>query len=191
MNSTKSASLTPPRPWFQRRSTWHAAGKTENVKCTWLLDTGSDVTCLSSRLPGIDKWHLNPPQIAPSSASGTTLHCIGEIVTNSEIGYVSKHNVRLLVIQDLSVPTILGMDTLQSFGSFGVDWVHQTPTLGIAKSILKKRSHGSVLSPVVVSLTSDQIIPLHSQCFVYAGAMEYRLYDQDVLFSPFVDKINR
>ena len=165
------------------------AGKTDNVRCTWLLDTGSDVTCLSSRLPGIEKWHLNPLQSAPSSAKGTPLHCIGEIVTNIKIGHVSKHSVLSRVIQNLDVPAILGMDTLRSSRSFGIDGVHQTLTLGDAKLILEKRSHGSVLSPVVVSPISDQVIPPRSQSFVDARATDYRLCDQDILFSPFVDEM--
>ena len=190
-NSTKSASIVPQCPWSQRRSTLHVAGKIGNVKCTWLLDTGSDVTCISSRLPGIEKWQLNPPQSVPAAANGNSLRCLGEIVTSIEIGHVVKHNVRLLVIQNLNVPAILGMDTLQKFGSFGIDWTHRTLTLGDAKLLLDKRCHGSVLSPVVVSLISDHIIPPRSQCFVHAGSTDYGPGTQDALFSPLTDKMAR
>ena len=114
-NSTECASFVPRRPWSQRRSTLHVTGKIENVKCTWLLDTGSDVSCVSSRLPGIEKWNLNPQQIVSAAANGIPLRCLGEIVTNIDIGHVSKHNVRLLVIQNLNVPAILVMDTLAKF----------------------------------------------------------------------------
>lgn len=188
-NSTNSASFVPQRPWSQRRCTLHVKGKIENVKCTWLLDTGSDVTCVSSRLPGIEKWNLTPPQSVPAAANGSPLRCLGEIVTNIEIGHVSKQNVRLLVIQNLNVPAILGMDTLAKFGSFGIDWARQTLTLGDAKLIVEKRSHGSVLSPVVVSLISDHVIPPRSQCFVHAGTIDYGPCDKDALFSPFMDKM--
>ena len=68
-------------------------------------------------------------------------------------------------------------------------WVNQILTLGDAKLILVKRGHGSVLSPVVVSPISDQVIPPRSQCFVYAEATDYGLCDQDILFSAFVDKM--
>ena len=190
-NSTKSASIVPQCPWSQRRSTLHVAGKIGNVKCTWLLDTGSDVTCISSRLPGIEKWQLNPLQSVPAAANGNSLRCLGEIVTSIEIGHVVKHNVRLLVIQNLNVPAILGMDTLQKFGSFGIDWTHRTLTLGDAKLLLDKRCHGSVLSPVVVSLISDHIIPPRSQCFVHAGSTDYGPGTQDALFSPLTDKMAR
>ena len=191
-NSTKRASVAPQCPWSQRRSTLHVAGKIENVKCTRLLDTGSDVTCISSRLPGVEKWQLNPPHSVPAAANGNPLRCLGEIVTSIEIGHVVKHNVRLLVIQNLNVPAILGMDTLQKFGSFGsFDWTHLTRTLGDAKLLLDKRCHGSVLSPPVVSLISDHVIPPRSQCFVHAGSADYGPDNQDALFSPFMDKMAR
>ena len=156
---------------------------------TWLWDTGSDVTCVSSRLPGVEKWKLTPHQSAPSTANGSPLQCLGKITTNIEIGHVSKSNIRLLVIKNLNVPAILGMDTLETFGSFGTDWTHKTLTLGDAKLVLEKCSHGSVLSPVVVSLISNHTIPLRSQCFVLAGTSDYSQCDQDALFSPFNDKL--
>ena len=190
-NRNKSAPFLPQRPWSQRRSTLHVLGKVNKVKCTWLLDTGSDVTCVSSRLPGVEKWKLTSPQSAPSTANGSPLQCLGEITTNIEIGHVSKSNIRLLVIQNLNVPAILGMDTLEKFGSFGIDWTHKTLTLGDAKLVLEKRSHGSVLSPVFVYLISNHTIPPRSQCFVLAGTSDYGPCDQDALFSPFNDKLAR
>ena len=111
-HSTESASCIPQRPWSQRRSTLHVAGNVANVKCTWLLDTGADVTCISSRLPGIEKWQLSPPQSVPAAANRSPLRYVGEIVTSIEIGHVFKHNIRLLVIKNLNVPAILGMDIL-------------------------------------------------------------------------------
>ena len=42
-----------------------------------------------------------------------------------------------------------------------------------------------MLSPVVVSLISDRVIPPRSQCFVHASTTD----DQDALFSPFMDKM--
>lgn len=57
--------------------------------------------------------------------------------------------------------------------------------------ILEKHSHGFVLSPVVVSLISDQVIPPHSQCFVHAVATDYGPCDQDVLFFSFMHKMAR
>ena len=80
-----------------------------------------------------------------------SLQCLGEIAASIEIGHVLKTNIRLLV-KNLNAPAILGMDTLEQFGSFGTDWTNKTLTLGGAKLVLEKRSHGSVLSPVVVSL---------------------------------------
>ena len=83
------------------------------------------------------------------------------------------------------------MDTLEQFGPFDIDWANKTLTLGEAKLVLEKRSHGSVLSPVVISLISNHIIPPRSQCFVLAGSSDVSTHDQDVLFSPFNDKLAR
>ena len=68
---------------------------------------------------------------------------------------------------------------------------HRTLTLGEAKLVLEKRSHGSVLSPVVVSLISNHTIPPGSQCFVLAGTSDASTHDQDVLLSPSNDKLAR
>jgi predicted aspartyl protease len=114
-NTNNSAPFLPKRPWSQRRSTLHVLGKVNKIKCAWLLDTGSDVTCVSSRLPGVEKWKLTPPQSVPSTANGSPLQCLGEITANIEIGHVSKTNIRLLVIENLNAPAILGMDTLEKF----------------------------------------------------------------------------
>ena len=169
----------------------HVLGKVNKIKCTWLLDTGSDVTFVSSRLLGVGKWKLTTPQSVPSTANGSPLQCLGEITASIEIGHVSKTNIRLLVIKNLNTPAILGMDTLEQFGSFCIDWTNKTLTLGEAKVVLEKHSHGSVFSPVVVSLISNHTIPPRSQCFVLAGSSDVSTHDQDVLFSPFNDKLAR
>ena len=92
---------------------------------------------------------IDPTPKCPINANGSLLQCLGEITASIEIGHVSKTNIRLLVIKNLNAPAILGMDTLEQFGSFGIDWTNKTLTLGEAKLVLEKRSHGSVLSPVV------------------------------------------
>ena len=102
-----------------------------------------------------------------------------------------KTNIRLLVIKNLNAPAILGMDTLEKFGSFRIDWTNKTCTLGNSKLVLEKRTHGSVLSPVIVSLISKHTIHPRSQCFVLAGTSDSGRCDHDVLFSPFNDKMAR
>ena len=117
------------RPWTQGRSTLHVLGSAGGIRCTWLVDTGSDITCVNSKLPGIAKLKLSPPKSVPAAANGSPLGCIGEIVTNIQIGHVSKDNVRVLVIPNLNTPAILGMDCLETFGTFGIDWAYYVPWL--------------------------------------------------------------
>ena len=72
----------------------------------------------------------------------------------------------MLVIQNLNPSAILGINTLEKFASFGIDWSNQTLKLSDSRIILEKRRHGSALSPTVVSLVADHVIPVRSQCFV-------------------------
>ena len=72
-------------------------------------------------MSGVDKWKLTPTQSVPSTAIGSRLQCLGEITADIEIGHAFKSNVRLLVIKNLNAPAILRMDTLEQFGSFGID----------------------------------------------------------------------
>ena len=93
--------------------------------------------------------------------------CYSSRLRCNEIGHVLKANIWLLVIKNLKTP--------QPYWELG----------------LGKRSHGSVLSPVVVFLISNHTIPPSSQCFVSAGTSNASTHDQDVLFSLFNDKMPR
>ena len=150
----------------QGRSTMHVLGKSGTIKCNWLVDTSSDVTCISANLPSVDQLKLSPPRSTPTTANGSHLGCIGEVSTKVHVGHVVQDNVRVLVIKNLNTAAILGMDFLTTFGTFGIDWTKGALILGDKRVILEKRKHGSVLSPAVVSLISDHTIPARSQCFV-------------------------
>lgn len=74
-----------------------------------------------------------PPVSAPDYLvlrSGTLPLQSVPAAANGNIPYVC-----LLIIKNFNVPVILGMDTLAKFGSFGIDWAHQTLTLSDAKLI--------------------------------------------------------
>ena len=88
----------PQQPWTQGSSTLHVLGKADGMKCTWLVDTDTDITCVSPELPGIEKLKLCPTQSVPAAANGSPLGCVGEVVTTVQIGHVLKEIVRVLVI---------------------------------------------------------------------------------------------
>ena len=145
------------------------------------MDAWIGVTCYSSRLAGVENWKLTPPQ------------SLGEITASNEIGHVLKANIWLLVIKNLKTPQpywewIL-WKSLAPLVLIGL--INKTFTLGEAKLVLGKRSHWSVLSPVVVFLISNHAIPPSSQCFVLAETSNASTHDQDVLFSLFNDKMPR
>ena len=166
-------------------------GSAGGVKCTWLVDTGSDITCVSSKLPGNEKLKLCSTQSAPAGANESPLGCVGEVVTTVQIGHVLKESVRVLLIQNLNTLAILGIDTLEKFPFFGIDWSNQTLKLGDSNIILEKQRHGSALSPTVISLIADHVIPARSQCFVTTTAKPSYWDKNDSLFTTFNDKMAR
>ena len=189
VSNANESNPQPQQPWTQGRSTLHVLGSAGGVKCTWLVDTGSDITFVSSKLPGIEKLKLCPTQSAPAAANGSPLGCVGEVVTSVQIGHVLKESVRVLVIQNLNTPAILGIDTLEKFPSSGIDWSNQTLKLGDSNIILEKRRHGSALSHAVICLNADHVIPARSQCFVTTTAKSSYWDKNDSLFTSFNDKM--
>ena len=122
VSNANESTPQPQQPWTQGRSPLHVLGSADGVKCTWLVDTGSDITCVSSKLPGTEKLKLCPTQSARAAANGSPLGCVREVVTTIQIGHVLKESVRVLEIQNLNPSAILGIYTLEKFASFGIEW---------------------------------------------------------------------
>ena len=95
------------------------------------------------------------------------------------------------MLPNLNTPAILGMDCLETFGTFGIDWASNTMKISCTRVILGKRRHGSVLAPAVVTLIEDQVVPPRSQCFVRTNFNQSYKSQHEILFSPFVDKMAR
>ena len=189
VSNANESTPQPQQPWTQGRSTLHVLGSADGVKCTWLVDTGSDITCVSSKLPGTEKLKLCPTQSARAAANGSPLGCVREVVTTIQIGHVLKESVRVLEIQNLNPSAILGIYTLEKFASFGIEWSNQTLKLGDSNIILEKRRHGSALSPSVICPIADHVIPARSQCFVTTTAKPSYWNKNDSLFTPFNNKM--
>ena len=104
LSNTNKRTPKPQQPWTQSRNTLHVLESAGGVKCTWLVDTGSDITCVSSKLPGIEKLKLFPPQSIPAAANGSPLGCIGGNSDHSTDWSCIERQVRVLVIQIFEHP---------------------------------------------------------------------------------------
>ncbi|CAB3979470.1 Retrovirus-related Pol poly from transposon [Paramuricea clavata] len=71
---------------------------------------------------------LSPPTSIPAAANLTKLDCLG--VTTIKIGHVTKPAVRVLVVRELSVSAILGLDVLHDYERMSVNRKNQTLVLG-------------------------------------------------------------
>ena len=80
------------------------------------------VSCVSAALPGINSLPRTPTEHSPIGANGLPLRCVGQISADLLIGPAVVSNARILVIENLSAPAILGTDVLGKFKTFSVDF---------------------------------------------------------------------
>ena len=63
----------------------HVRGRIAKLDCTWLVDTGAMVTCVSTSLPGVRSLPLAPATVHPIAANRTTLKSVGiRVVLDSD-----------------------------------------------------------------------------------------------------------
>ena len=181
--------ITPLAP--NNNKTMHVAGKIGKVICTWLIDTGADVTCVSSQLPGIKGAVMHSATSSPVTANGTHLKVLGELITTINIGHVIRPSVKVLVVDRLNSPAILGLDVLRCYDNMTIDWKTNILHLGGHCISLEERMLGAPRQPTEVCLLADKIIPARSQCFIVAGSKDFGLEPQDTLFTPYQEKMTR
>ena len=169
----------------------HVAGKIGKVTCTWLIDTGADVTCVSAQLPGIKEAIMHPATSSPMTANGSHLKVVGELITTINIGHIIRPSVKVLVVDRLNSPAILGLDVLRCYDNLTIDWKSSILHLGGHSISLEERLLGAPRQPTEVCLLADKIIPARSQCFIKAGSKDFGLEPQDTLFTPYQEKMTR
>ncbi|KAK3746994.1 hypothetical protein QZH41_011945 [Actinostola sp. cb2023] len=132
---------------------------------------------------------LLPPTSSPSAANGSRLQCVGEVVTTIKIGHVTRPSVRVLVVDKLNSPAILGVDVLRNYDNMTIDWEAQVLHLGGYSIPLEDRLLGAPRQPTEVCLVSDTVIPARSQCFITAASKDFGTMPQDTMFVPYQDKM--
>ncbi|KXJ07775.1 Retrovirus-related Pol polyprotein from transposon 17.6 [Exaiptasia diaphana] len=170
------------------KQTLHVGGHIGKTPCTWLVDTGADVTCVSAQLPGVNKLAVESTRSKPLAANGLHLNVVGETTASIKIGHPP---VRILVVDKLNFPAILGLDVCRRYDNMAVDWKQQLLHLGGHQVSLENRFLGSPRQPTEVCLVSDTVIPPRSQCFVNAASKDFGALPQDTLFTPYQEKMAR
>ena len=110
----------------------HVKGRIGKLCCTWLVDTGAVVSCVSAALPGINSIPRTPTTHSPVGANGLPLRCIGQISADLLIGPAAVSGARILVVENLSAPAILGTDVLGKFKTFCVDFRQRSLYMAIS-----------------------------------------------------------
>ena len=169
----------------------HVRGQIGKLCCTWLVDTGAMVTCVSAALPGIKSLTWAPTKQRPVGANGLSLNCVGEVTADISIGPAILNNVRILVVENLSAPAILGTDVLRTFSRFSVDFERRQLYIGGFCLDLEARQNGTPGQPVAAKLTSDCVLDPHSECIVHVGAVDFGASARQVVFDPGVSTPSR
>ena len=157
-----------------------------------MLDTGASVTCVSSSLPGLQHASLQPADSRPVSANGSPLKCLGYLITDVVVSPgLIQNKMKVLVIENLSAPGILGNDVLRKFGNFTVDYRAQTLMLGGHRISLERRMGGAPNQPVPVCLAHTCVVEPHSERLVQVQARDFGGKPRDVVFDPDISRISR
>ena len=172
------------RPHSPHVRSLHVRGRISKFDCTWLIDTGAMVTCVSASLPGVSSLPLAPATVHPIAANQTTLKSVGMLSVSILVGSVVMNDVEVLVVEGLSAPAILGNDVLASFKSFRVDYGERVLYLGGFRVPLEERLDGTPLQPVSVRLMSDITVEPFSERVTYAQAEDFGSLQRDVMFDP-------
>ena len=169
----------------------HVGGTVGKISCSWLVDTGAAVTCISASLPGINVLEIRPTFRKPIGANGLPLSCVGTITADVGIGPTQVSHVPIIVVKDLSAPAIIGMDVLSRFSSFSVDLDARLLHLGGHRLQLEARQHGLPTQPVSVRLLQDCVVEPHSERVVYVGADDFGSWPREVVFDPDPERASR
>ena len=142
------------------------------------------VSCVSAALPGINSIPRTPTTHSPVGANGLPLRCIGQISVDLLIGPAAVSGARILVVENLSAPAILGTDVLGKFKTFCVDFRQRSLYIGDFCVQLEARLAGTPAHPVAVHLASDYVLDPFSERVVDARAVDFGAAMRDVVFDP-------
>lgn len=88
-------------------------GEIGGVKCRWLLDTGAQISVITTDLASSAKGKRLPPQHVPHTVDGSPLQTAYDLITDCKVGeqHVPQH--RFTVVEQSTFPAIIGMDLIR------------------------------------------------------------------------------
>ena len=114
------------------RTTPLIRGTVDGVPVTWLADTGSDVTFVTSNCPAVRRRAFRPLvhlASAPVTIDGTPLKVRGTVDATVVCGHLPARRHTLLIVDSVNTDCVLGNDFLSLYGEVALDFVHMTMRL--------------------------------------------------------------
>jgi hypothetical protein len=85
-------------------------GEVGSQKCTWLLDTGAQISVLSADLAQKARGIRAPAQYIPHTVDGSIMSTVCDLIADCDIGGQIIKQHRFTIVKDCTYPAILGMD---------------------------------------------------------------------------------
>ena len=114
------------------RNTPLIEGAVDGIPVTWLADTGSDVTFVTSNCPAVKRRTFRPlvlPASAPVTIDGTPLKVRGTVDVTVTCGHLPARRHAIMIIDSVNTDCVLGNDFLSLYGEVAFDFVHMTTRL--------------------------------------------------------------
>ena len=89
-------------------------GEVGGQPCTWLIDTGAEISVISQHLTSRAVGHKVPSQYTPHTVDGSDLGTAFDLPTTCRVGKTVVKEHRFTVVQKSTYEAIIGMDLFPS-----------------------------------------------------------------------------
>lgn len=110
-------------------------GKVGGQECTWLLDTGGQISVLSENIARTTHGVGAPAQYTPCTVNGSSMYTVCDLITDRNIGRQVIRQHRFTIVRECTYPAILRMISFLpstfrfSWGTMSVMTMHVHQTL--------------------------------------------------------------
>ena len=85
-------------------------GEVGGQPCTWLIDTGAEISVISEQIAARAQGQKVPPQYTPHTVDGSNLGTVCDLLTTCRVGKTVINEHRFTVVQHTTYEAIIGMD---------------------------------------------------------------------------------